>query len=127
MRYKKVMAVMILLAILLILAIFSWKQLFSDYRGDVTAKIYQDGKLLETIDLANVTEAYDLAVTNENGGENTVHVDMNGISVSHANCPDQVCVKRGTVFYSDMPIVCMPNKLVIQFQKAEDAGVDNGF
>lgn len=127
MRYKKVMAVMILLTVLLILAIFLYKQLFSDYRGDVTVKIYQDGKLLETIDLANVTEAYDLNVTSESGGENMVHVDVDGISVSHANCPDQICVKRGTIFYSDMPIVCMPNKLVIQFQKVEDAGVDNGF
>lgn len=127
MRKKKVIIVFILLAILFILTVFLYKRMFSDYRGDVTIEIYQDGKLLQTIDLASVTEAYDLSVTNKNNGENTVHVGMDGISVSHANCPDQVCVKRGTVYYSDVPIVCMPNKLVIRFQKAEDAGVDNGF
>ena len=105
MKKNKIIVVMIFLVILFILAIFLYKQMFSDYRGDVTAEIYQDGKLIQTIDLVNVTEAYDLVITNKNGGENTVHVDVDGISVSHADCPDQVFAAR-----KDSPLIVGQNE-----------------
>ncbi len=113
--------------VLAVLGLLSWKMWFASYDGSVTAKVYQDGKLLYSFRLPGDGEAQEFLVENENGGKNTVRVSKEGISVSEANCPDQVCVKRGTVFYSEIPIVCMPNKLVIEFEKdGEGAGTDSG-
>lgn len=113
------------LIFLCFLGFLSWKMFFSSYAGAVTAKIYQGGTLLYTIPLDKVQEDYEIIISGENGEENTILVSYKEISVSHANCPDQVCVKRGTVFYSQVPIVCMPNQLVIEFEKeGENIEVD---
>lgn len=118
-RKKAVIFFVCLCAILMILGVISWKLLFPSYDGDgaVTAKIYQEGTLLYTIPLYKVQHSYELSIVGENGGENTILVSKGEISVSQADCPDQVCVKRGIVSYSGIPIVCMPNQLVIQFEK----------
>lgn len=117
-KNKKKTFVLICFGILLIiLGVVSWKLFFTSYDGAVTARIYQDGKLIYTIPLDHVEEDYEIFIKNENGGENTIFVSRGKISVSHADCPDQICVKRGQVSYSGVPIVCMPNKLVIQFEK----------
>lgn len=115
---KKVVLFFAVLGMLIVLIMISWKLFFPSYEGKVTAKIYQDGELLYTIALDEVTESYELMVKGKQGGENRILVSPEGISVDYADCPDQVCVKRGTVAYSEIPIVCMPNKLTIVFEKA---------
>ena len=78
-----------------------------------TAKIIQDGKVIQTVDLENVTEPYEFTVTNDSGGENTVRVEKGHIAVVHANCPDKICVNRGFIDSPILPIVCLPNKLSV--------------
>ena len=82
----------------------------------VTAEIYQDGKLLYTVTLDEVRS---ITVPAPNGGSNTVSVRPGAVCVSHASCPDQVCVRQGWVSYSVCPIVCLPNQLVIQIKGGE--------
>lgn len=82
----------------------------------VTAEIYQDGKLLYTV---NLDEIRSITVPAPNGGSNTVSVRPGAVCVSHASCPDQVCVRQGWVSYSVFPIVCLPNQLVIQIKGGE--------
>lgn len=115
---KKVLLCLAVLSILTVLCIISWKLFVPSYEGKVTAKIYQDGALLYTIPLDGVMEDYELVVKGKKEGENRIFVSREGIAVSYADCPDQVCVKRGTVAYSEIPIVCIPNKLTIVFEKA---------
>lgn len=115
---KKVLLCLAVLGMIIVLYVISWKLFVPSYEGKVTAKIYQDGVLLYTIPLDGVTEAYELVVKGTQGGENRIFVSREGIAVSYADCPDQVCVKRGTVAYSGIPIVCMPNKLTVVFEKA---------
>jgi hypothetical protein len=77
-----------------------------------TAEIWQDGTLIRTIDLDAVAAPYDFEVTGE-WGVNTVHVEHGAISVTAADCPDQICVEQGAISTGAVPIVCMPHKLVI--------------
>ncbi|MBQ6558085.1 MAG: NusG domain II-containing protein [Clostridia bacterium] len=88
-----------------------------------TAKSVQDGKVLRTVDLENVTEPYEFTVTNDNGGENVVRVEKGKIAVIHANCPDKICVNHGFIENGTFPIVCLPNRLSVYIEES-DGGVD---
>lgn len=50
---------------------------------------------------------------------NTFQIKAGKVSMIHADCPDKRCVKQGST--SKLPIVCLPNKLIIQIksQKGE--------
>ena len=86
--------------------------------GGETVLVYQDGKLLRTLDLRQ-----DTVFTVEGpAGENTVTVAGGEVFVSQADCPDQVCVAHGFLVSGKEPIICLPNRLVIRF--LEDARTD---
>ena len=91
-------------------------------KGEGTvAVISVDGEVLERIDLSKVREAYDIPVTTPYGN-NTVHVEPDGISVTHADCPDQICVYQGKLTGSGIPIICMPHRLVIEIEGGDIDG-----
>lgn len=74
-----------------------------------------NGEELERIDLSKVRKAYDIDVTTEYG-HNTVHVEPGAVSVTEADCPDQICVYQGRLTGSGIPIICMPHRLVIEIE-----------
>ena len=87
--------------------------------GGETVLVYQDGQLLRTLDLRQ-----DTVFTVEGpAGENTVTVTGGEVFVSQADCPDQVCVLHGPLRRTGGPIVCLPNRLSIQWIE-RDAAVD---
>lgn len=79
-------------------------------REGAYVQVWQDGKLLHTLDLGvdrvvQVRTQY---------GYNRIEVRDGKVSVTEADCPDHYCMDRG--FCSDgAPIVCLPNRLVIRF------------
>jgi hypothetical protein len=75
------------------------------------AEIYQDGVLLQTVDLSKDSE---FTISNNAGGYNTILVKDGAISVIEANCPDKYCIHQGAISGGAQPIVCLPNKLVIK-------------
>ena len=90
--------------------------------GD-TVSVTQDGKVIKRINLDTVTSPYEFVVTGEYGS-NTVRVEQGRICVTDASCPDRVCVNTGWISDGAIPIVCLPNKLVIQVDSAADAQLD---
>jgi hypothetical protein len=88
-----------------------------------TVSVTQDGKVIKRINLDTVTSPYEFVVTGENGS-NTVRVEQGRICVMDASCPDHVCVNTGWISDGAIPIVCLPNKLVIQVDSAADAQLD---
>ncbi len=75
------------------------------------AQITSDGRILQTVDLRTDQE---FTVTAPNGGTNTITVRDGAIAVTAATCPDHYCMHRGFC-RSGAQIVCLPNRLVIQF------------
>ena len=75
------------------------------------ARIVSDGEVVETVSLHVDRE---FTVVSPGGGENTVTVKNGKIAVTAASCPDHYCMQRG---FCDggMQIVCLPNRLVIEF------------
>lgn len=92
--------------------------LFGGRSSGTVAHIYQGGTAIRTIDLSRVTEVETFVVEGP-AGTNTIEVEPGRIRVSHADCPDQVCVRQGWISDGVVPIVCLPNQLVIQL---EDSG-----
>ncbi len=94
-----------------------------NYKHDeATALIYSDGVLVEKIRLGDVDEGYEFTVGDENRF-NVIKVEKGRIRVSSASCPDKICVEQGYISDGLVPIVCLPNKLVIEI-KGGDSGAD---
>lgn len=87
--------------------------------GGDKALVYQDGALLYTLDLRQDRM---LTVTGP-AGENTITVADGEVFVSRADCPDQICVQHGPLQKRGGPIVCLPNRLTIEWAE-HDAQVD---
>lgn len=92
-------------------------------RGGTIAAVYQNGTLLRTIDLAAGEAPYTFSVTGP-AGENVIEVERGRVRVRSADCPDQVCVRQGWISTGAVPIVCLPNQLVIQIETGEGGGID---
>ena len=80
------------------------------------AVITSGGSVVATVDLA---KDQTFTVTAPDGGTNMVTVRDGKIAVTAASCPDHHCMNRGFC-HSGMPIVCLPNKLVITFSDSGD-------
>ncbi len=58
-------------------------------------------------------------------GKLTVVVHEGTVRVSHAECPNQVCVRSGSISASRGSIVCAPNGVVITLQDSGRSGLDS--
>lgn len=87
------------------------------------AEIYQQGRLVKTIDLR---PGYHEEV--RLGGVehfNIVEADNGRIRVSAADCPDQVCVHTGWISQPPQQIVCLPYQVVIRLEPDANADIDD--
>ena len=91
---------------------------------DCVAEIYQDGRLLFSIPLDQVQETYTLDIEGDNGGLNRIEVQHGGIGVTWADCPDKLCVSQGFAHSPSIPIVCLPNRLVIRLRPTGTDSLD---
>ena len=87
------------------------------------ALVYSDGTLVERLELAGITEPYDINV-DSGMGTNIITVERGRIRISEANCPDNSCVRLGWISGGYTPIVCLPHRLVITLEGSGDNGVD---
>lgn len=72
-----------------------------------TVNVYKDGELIHTFTLADEPQTVDL-------GTNVLLVEKDGVSMTHANCPDKLCIKQGKIKNSSRSIVCLPNRIVVE-------------
>ena len=111
---KKKLAVIITAAVLFIAAlIFTLTVLLSGSEKHI-AEITSDGNVIRVIDLSTAPdETFTVESAN---GTNTVTVKNGTISVTEASCPDKICVKHGELRTEMLPIVCLPNRLIITYR-----------
>ena len=79
------------------------------------AKITSDGRLIRIVDLSVDQE---FTVKTEDG-YNVVTVQGGKIAVTEASCPDHYCMVRGYCA-GGAQIVCLPNRLVIEFLSEQE-------
>ena len=103
--------------VLLCAGVIWWQR--SGPGGGVLARVYQRGELVEEIRLDRVREAYSFPLTGEGGAENVVEVEPGRIRIVSATCPDQVCVRQGWISDSTVPVVCLPNQVIVEIVGGE--------
>lgn len=89
------------------------------------ADIYQGGQLIESISLGQVQKPYIVEIKGDYGYTNRVEVHPGKIGVIWADCPDKLCVHQGFLETPVIPIVCLPNRLVIRLRPESEAATDH--
>ena len=107
---------LILGAVFLLLAALTTLQ-YLDADPSASAAIYVDGILVQTVDLS-VDATYRIESAE---GWNVLTVQDGKLAVTAASCPDGDCIRCGAKD-TDPPIVCLPNRVSVQF--SDDGGVD---
>ena len=78
-------------------------------------EIVQDGDIIYTIDIANEKNKT-IRIDSPDGGYNIVEIKDGQVHISEADCPDGTCMKTGYLRSEEIPIVCLPHRLVIRFK-----------
>jgi len=87
------------------------------------ARIYQNNVLIKVVDLTAVSGPF-LFTAHSDLGTNVISVERGRISILSADCPDGACVRQGWSNNNARPIVCLPHRIVIQFENASLPEVD---
>ena len=87
------------------------------------AEIYQDGDLLYSIPLGDLSAPYRFTVTGENGCTNEIELSPEGVRICSASCPDKLCVKQGKITKAGQSVICLPNRVSV-YLTGEKAEVD---
>lgn len=77
-----------------------------------TATIYVDGSVYMTIDLLSSDDTI-IEVTNSKGNINHIQIKDHNIRMLDSDCKNGLCVSQGWADNSLVPIVCLPNNVVI--------------
>lgn len=122
MREKKraIIIVSILSLIFILSAVWTAHQFLAKQEA-ASAAIYQNGTLIKIIS----TDHEETFRIEDGENWNEITVDKDGIHVSGASCPDKICMHTVWRGKGSLPIVCLPNHLVIT--AAPEEGTDYEF
>lgn len=120
-RNFKILLTVLALLVLGAVGLLLWQKHHTE--DHPVAHIYQNGVLLREIPLDRVIQPEQLVVEGTDGAYNTILIEPGRIRISDASCPDQLCVHQGWISHRSVPLVCLPNQVVIQIQGGGD-GVD---
>ena len=82
---------------------------FLTKQESASAAIYQNGTLIKIIS----TDHEETFRIEDGENWNEITVDKDGIHVNGASCPDKICMHTVWRGKGSLPIVCLPNHLVI--------------
>lgn len=103
-----VIAVVILAALILLLP-----KLFNSDR--LTATIWVDGEITQTIELDEVEKAY--TITPKSG--TTIEVQQGKIRFAQAVCRDKLCVNSGWLDTNGQTAACLPERIVVSISGSD--------
>ena len=126
MKKKKNLIAILILALIIVLSLFSLKMINRESKTLGIVKVIKNNEVIKTIDLSKVKESYEFEVKGDNEESNTIKVENTGVSIVSASCKDKICIHTGKIKDSSLPIVCLPNKLIIKFEstKESEANID---
>lgn len=113
--------IMLLLVILLAAFLIWLVPSFLHRNEPARVMIYQDGNQIADYPLA---EDLVTAISYEEEHYNLLLIEDGRVSVSDADCPDQLCVKQRSISGNGESIICLPHKLVVQIESGEERGLD---
>ena len=121
MKKKKNLIAILILALIIVLSLFSLKMINRESKTLGIVKVIKNNEVIKTIDLSKVKESYEFEVKGDNEESNTIKVENTGVSIVSASCKDKICIHTGKIKDSSLPIVCLPNKLIIKFESTKES------
>lgn len=121
MKKKKNLIAILILALIIVLSLFSLKMINRESKTLGIVKVIKNNEVIKTIDLSKVKESYEFEVKGDNEESNTIKVANTGVSIVSASCKDKICIHTGKIKDSSLPIVCLPNKLIIKFESTKES------
>lgn len=79
----------------------------------LTAVVSHDGQVVRRIQLTGHTGTTTYRYR-DGAAENVIVATGAAIAIVEANCPDQVCIRTGTIQAAGQTIVCLPHKLLVE-------------
>lgn len=104
----------IIFSLLILIFAGLWLLFSAAGTAENSAQVYSDGKLICTVDLS-VDGEYQVSLGEE---WNMLKVVDGKIFVSASSCANQHCVRHAPA-NKGAPIVCLPNRLVVEFAEEE--------
>lgn len=124
MKKKKNLIAILILTLIIVLSLFSLKMINRESKTLGIVKVIKNNEVIKTIDLSKVKESYEFEVKGDNEESNTIKVENTGVSIVSASCKDKICIHTGKIKNSSLPIVCLPNKLIIKFESTKESEDD---
>ena len=103
----------ILLICILLLGSVIFIIIFNKEPESNLVEISQDGKIIYIIDISEKDDTF--RIDSPDGGYNAIEIKDGKIRISEADCPDKTCVKTGWLRSEEIPIVCLPHRIVVKF------------
>lgn len=114
----------ILIAILLMVALlFLMMQNFFGKDG-AGVVVVQDGKVMYEFSLEDELKGDNALRIETAAGYNILEIKDGTASVIDADCPDGLCVKQKVISKQGESLICLPHKLVITVEGAEESSID---
>ncbi|MBR0485305.1 MAG: NusG domain II-containing protein [Oscillospiraceae bacterium] len=110
---KKILIILILTILILTICVISTISAFRKPESRYVL-IIQNNQIIQEIRLDSA-ENQEFKILSADGGYNLIRIQNHEISISEADCPDQTCMKTGILRSENLPIVCLPHKLIIRF------------
>ncbi|MDK2824368.1 MAG: hypothetical protein PWP71_2286 [Clostridia bacterium] len=117
----------ILIFIFLLIAVIGWflqDSIWTDVDKKI-AIIEIDGEIYNTIFFDNLKDKQEFTIDLPDNNYIYITSEKDGIYVNDASCPDKVCEKTGKISKAGQNIVCLPNKVVIYIQGANEKNIDD--
>ncbi len=107
----------ILICVIIVFAVSAALSLYM-FRPAESRKVVviRDNTELYSFDLS-AAEDEKIRIDYEGGGYNIIEIRNGEIRISEADCPDNTCVKTGTLKSEEMPVVCLPHHLILRFDE----------
>lgn len=118
-RSDKILIVLVLVVSLALYLSMQWFVSSSTGQNTVAVVTYKDKEVLR-IDMA-INKNYNVKGTL---GDVFIEVKDKAIRVEKETSPYHLCSLQGWVQYANVPIVCLPNHIVIVIQNAKEGGED---
>lgn len=91
-------------------------------KGGAMVRILSDGQLYGTYRL---TSDQEILIQKEGEVVNILKISDRKAKMIQADCPDQLCVHQRAICRQGETIVCLPNKIVVEIEGEQDAGLDS--
>ena len=113
--FRRIFSKLSLADIVLLISLTLFSVLFAMYGRDTSSnklvRVYKDHRLVGEYSLNDDREI-------RIDAHNLIEIKDGKVSMKDADCPDKRCVKQGSSSY--LPIICMPNHVVVEIVGAKD-------